>query len=194
MEKLLSTLTELLLAQRAQLTLGEALIAVFDEEESLDVSGFSVAAVQNIVARKDQIIHRFAGVEQKRRTLAAHLGFLISLDMRGSEPTLGHLVAALGVYSNNVRKVLDGPTLDKVLRAIEIYSDETVAQMAGFAKLAQRIQRNQRIVGRLRESINRSVRFFEQACSAIDTSYDKGGKLKPDSQRSRRQSHVAVKA
>lgn len=194
MEKLMAILTELLFVQRSALAIGEQLVQVFDEEESLDQVGFSVAAVHAVVARKDALIHRLVGAEQKRRSLAGTLGFLISLDMRGSAPTLSHIVASLKVYGENVRKVLDEETLQKVSRAIEIYCSETSHQIEKFGHFHRRIERNQRIVTRLRDSIQRSARYFEQACSSLDTSYDKGGKLRPDSSRLRRHTQVAVKA
>jgi hypothetical protein len=194
MEKLIATLTELLLLQRSQHAVGLALVEVLNDEESLAEKGFTVVAVQEIVARKDQLIHRFSGAEHKRRALAANLGFLINLDLRQSAPTLTHLVAALKVYSDNVRRVLDAQTLERVQRAIEIYCTETEALIPEFTLIARRIQRNQRIAERLRDSIARTVRYFEQACGAIDTSYDKGGKLRPDKSRASRHGQLAVKA
>jgi flagellar biosynthesis/type III secretory pathway chaperone len=194
MEKLIAILTELLLLQRAQLAVGRELIAAVDSEEAIAETGFSVHVVQDIVDRKDQIIHRFAGLEQKRRSLAGSLAFLISLDTRNAPPTLSNLVAALGVYGENVKRVLDADTLAKVTRAIEIYSAETRAQIPSFEVVGRRVQRNRLIIGRLRESVQRTARFFEQAAHTVDFSYDKGGKLRTDKSRARRNAHVAVKA
>jgi len=193
-DRVIAILTELVLLQRSQSAIGKELIHVLSQEEEAAASGFTVAQLFEIVAAKDQIIHRFKSAETKRRQLASSLAFLIGLDTRNLSPTLSLLRTSLMVYSNNLARVMSGEALERVQKAIGIYCAETETQIGEFSHIADAVSRNRTIVTRLRDHVNRSVRFFEQAFRLVDLSYDKGGKMTHDKSRARRNAQVAVKA
>ena len=187
-------LNDLLQIQRSMVSIGQQLILVLDAEEQAALDGFKLSELQSVIAQKDQIIHRFLSQETKRRQLVAKLAFLIGLDTRNLVPTLSTIVESLRVYARGLVQVLKGDALKNSEHQISTYVAETMDHIPHFAVFARRIQRNKTIMTRLLNHVNKSLRFFEAASKAVDSSYDKGGKVVSTARRSKENSILRVKA
>ncbi len=193
MEKLRTTLRDLFETQAAQVLLVDELIACFQREEE-SAAGFSQSVLNEVIGLKDQLVHRFASLEEKRVAGVNQLAFLIGFDLRGSSPSLSVMVAALRAYSENLRGLLAADELAAVQKAISVYCDSSLQQLPDYERLAERVRRNRLIVRRVLASVNRSMRFFEHVFQVSDVSYDEGGKSRSRLGGSPQATQVSIRA
>jgi hypothetical protein len=175
MEKVLGLLKELLEVQTLQVRLGSELQECLSAEEAA-AAGFSLAELNAIIARKDQLINRFMTLEKNRRRSAEQVAFLIGFDIRGQNVSVSALAAALEAYRVRVQNSLPAHVAEHAESDLRWYLEETAQQLPNYKKLARRIQRNKAIIGRTLMNVNRSVQFFEQAFRVSDLFYTQSGK------------------
>jgi hypothetical protein len=173
MVELLKLLAQFLQCLRQQMTLMEELLVVIAREEELVVS-FSLPEFEKLVTEKDQIVRLTQAAEERRLQLLKKLCFMMAFDARGRMPSLSEFITVARSYCQNVERLVDGETLDKLREALGEIEAVAVLYRSAFLHAQPRIEQNKMILKALAHNFKRSLMVLQNEAASTKRYNERG--------------------